>query len=480
MKSSILFLFCCLVITSFISCSPKLSSSGPAKPTLEKTDFKLDSLPDSEIDIPIRISLRPFYNLAEKNIDTVYTSANYPNDWIQAGCAVRYKYHFRRGPLQMRVAGNVFNLGFTGYYQVVGSTRACVNGAVISPWTPACNCGFNEGERKVTINFSNLVNITPDYKLKLSVKRLEPQALDKCAVCFWGQDITKEVMTGLKNNLDEAKAAIEKKYGMIDLRQRFQLLWDKLNEAYSVYQLGWLQINPKKIRLNNLIARNDSLSLNLGISAHPVIGFERPKGQNTGVPELSDFRNHTGFNIFLDALLDYDSLSNIVNAQLKDKRFDFKKGAINKFVIIKSCKLLGVDNEKLVMKLDFEGSYNGVAWFTGKPFYDETAKVIEMRDVDFDIKTKNALLKTANWLFNTRITNELKKYSRFDLVNYIDSAKISVNQQLNKEWMSGIKSYGQINDIKLIGIYPASRYLVVRSNCNGELAMLVESINFSL
>ena len=418
--------------------------------------------------------------MAEKNIDTVYTSDNYPNDWVQAGCAVRYKYHFRRGPLQMRAAGNVFNLGFTGYYQVIGSTRACVNGAVISPWTPPCNCGFNEGERKVNITFSNLVNITPDYKLKLSVKRLEPQALDKCTVCFWGQDITKEVMTGLKANLDEAKGAIEKKYSVIDLRQRFQLIWDKLSEVYNVYELGWLQINPKKLRLNSLMARNDSLNINLGISAHPVIGFEKQKGENAGVPNLSDFSSHTGFNIFLDALLDYDSLSNIVNAQLKDKRFDFKKGPVNKYVIVKSCKLLGVDNEKLVIKLDFEGSYNGVAWFTGKPFYDETTKVIEMRDVDFDIKTRNALLKTANWLFSNRITNELKKYSRFDLNNYIDSAKISINAQLNKEWMSGIKSNGQINEIKFIGVYPVSKHLVIRSNCSGDLSMLVESVNLSL
>ena len=218
--------------------------------------------------------------MAEKKIDTVYTSDNYPNDWVQAGCAVRYKYHFRRGPLQMRAAGNVFNLGFTGYYQVIGSTRACVNGAVISPWTPPCNCGFNEGERKVNITFSNLVNITPDYKLKLSVKRLEPQALDKCTVCFWGQDITKEVMMGLKANLDEAKGAIEKKYGVIDLRQRFQLIWDKLSEVYNVYELGWLQINPKKLRLNSLMARNDSLNINLGISAHPVIGFEKQTGES--------------------------------------------------------------------------------------------------------------------------------------------------------------------------------------------------------
>lgn len=479
MKISCRLLFFAFILLS--SCSRKLSSSAssssPSKPTLEKTDFKLDSLPDSEIDIPIRISLRPFYTMAEKNIDTVYTSPNYPKDWVQADCSVRYKYHFRRGPLQMRVAGNVMSLGFTGYYQVVGSTRACVSGAVISPWTPPCNCGFEEGERKVNISFSNSVAITPDYKVNLSIKRLEPQPIDKCTVCFWGQDITKQVMMGLKANLDEAKTAIEKNYGVVDFRSRFQILWDKLSQVYSVYQSGWLQINPKKIRLNNLMARNDSLNINLGLAVHPVVGFEKPSSQNSTIPNMTDFGSNPGFNIFLDAMLDYDSLSNIVNAQLKDKRFDFKKGPVSKYVVIKNCRLLGVDNEKLVIKIDFEGSYNGAAWFTGKPYYDEKQKSIEMHDVDFDIKTRDVLLNTAEWLFNKRITNELKKYSRFDLKAYLDSATIMMNQQLNKEWTKGIKSYGQINEMKLIGVYPLSKQLVIRSNCSGELAILVESIN---
>jgi len=477
MKSG--FLFVVFLTFVCVSCNRKLSTPGSLRPALVKTDFKLDSLPDSEINIPIRVSLRPFYAMAEKNIDTAYTSPNYPNDWLQSDCTTRYKYHFRRGPLQMRVAGTVLSLGFTGYYQVTGSTRACIKGAVVSPWTPPCYCGFEEGERRVNVSFSNSVSLSPDYKVKLSVKRLEPQALDKCTVCFWGQDITTQIMNGLRQELDASKKQIESSYGIMDLRAKFQQLWNRLNQSYQVYQAGWLQINPKKLKLNNLMARNDSLNVELGLSAHPVIGLEKPQEHPSGIPEMSDFTSKPGFNIFLDALLDYDSLSNIVNVRLQGKQFDFKRGPVSKTVVVKNCRLLGVDNERLVIRLEFTGSYNGLAYFTGKPFYNENTAVIEMMDVDFDVKTKDALLKTAGWLFNKRITAELKKYSRFELRSYIDSAKLMMNQQLNREWMTGIKSYGQINEIKLIGIYPVSKHLVIRSNCSGQLAMLVESISLS-
>ncbi|HEU4576434.1 MAG TPA: DUF4403 family protein [Chitinophagaceae bacterium] len=470
------FMFCLPALLLFVSCTPKLS---PQRPALEQSDFQLDSLPDSEINIPVKVNLQPLYALAEKNIDTVYTSPNYPSDWLQQGCGVRYKYHFRRGPLQLKAAGTVLNLGFTGYYQVIGSTRACVNGTVLSPWTPPCHCGFDEGERKVTVNFSNSLFLTPDYQVKLNIQRLEPQAVDKCQVCFWGQDITAQVMLGLKEQLDTAKATIEKRYGSTDLRSRFQQLWNQLTQVYPVSGLGWLHINPLKLRINNIYAKNDSLNINLGLAARPAISPEKPREEISTVPDLADFSDRPGFNIFLDAQLDYDSLSNLVNARLQDKVFDFSKGPIKKHVIVQQCRLYGEGNEKLIIRVDFAGSYEGVAYFTGKPYFDEQANTIEIRDLDFDVKTRDVLLKSARWLFSKKITGELKKYSRFELGAYIDTAKTMINGQLNKEWVKGISSYGQIEHIRLIGIYPLSRHLVIRSNCSGNLAVVVNSVDFS-
>jgi hypothetical protein len=436
----------------------------------------MDSLPESEINIPIQVNLKPIYTLAEKTVDTVFTSPNWPDGWVQDGCDTRYKYTFRRSPLQMKASGTALTLGFTGYYKIIGSTRVCVNGTALSPWTPACRCGYDEGERKVNVNFQNSVLILPDLKAKLLIKRLEPQAIDKCTVCFWGQDVTKEVLNGLKEELDAAKTEMEKTFGSYDLRPKLQQVWDQLNKVYNLYGLGWLQINPSKIRITNLFAKNDSLNINIGLSAKPIISFEKPQEHLTIVPNISDFSYHPGFNIFLDAILNYDSLSNIVTSQLKDKRFDLTS---TKYIIIKDCTLYGMDNENLIIKVNFEGSEKGLFYLTGKPSYDLTTKTIELKDLDFDIRSKNMLLKTAEWLFSRRIINELKKYSRFDLSTYIGTAITTVNQQLNKEWIKGIQSIGKMEEIKIANVYPLREHLVIRSNCSGSLAIKVDSITFS-
>ena len=463
-----------LSIFSLASCNNRLI---PDKPFLSKTTFKMDSLRESELSIPIQVNMKPLYQLAEKKVATLFTSPNWPEDWISIDCASRYKYQFRRGPLQISAAGNSMNLGFTGFYKIIGSTRVCLGNTVVSPWTPACRCGFDEGERRVNVGFTNTVKVLYDYKINLNINRQEPVPVDKCTVCVFGVDITNQVMKGLKDELDLSKKAMEDSFGVVDLKPHVQQLWNKLNASYDLYGLGWLKINPQKIRLANMFARNDSLNIFLGMTAKPVISFERSTDLMTLVPNIDNSIAKPGFNIFLDAVLNYDSLSNILNAQLKGKEFDLAKG---KKVVVQDCRIYGTGNEKLIIKMSFSGSNSGIAYFTGKPFYDENKKLIEVRDIDFDVKTKNLLLKSADWLFNKRITTEIARVSKFDLSSYVDTAKILINRQLNAEWIKGVKSAGSINGLKIVGFYPMTEQFIIRSNASGELMIKVDAMSFNL
>src|SRR5688500_7340549 len=278
----------------------------------QKPIINIDSLPLSPIIIPIQINLKPIYALAEKNVDSVFTSPNYPEGWVQLDCATRYKYHFRRSPLVMKTSGTTMNLSFTGLYQIIGSSRACVKGTALSPWTPACTCGFTEGERKVAVNFSSLFSFQPNHQIRVAVNRKEPQALDKCSMCFWGQDVTSQVINGLKEELDAAKKAIEDSFRVVNTRPYMQNAWNKLNEVFVIPGLGFMKLNPKKIHMENIYAKDDLLNINIGITASPVVNFERPATTTSLVPDLTPAGSKGGFNIFLDAALNYDSLSNVI------------------------------------------------------------------------------------------------------------------------------------------------------------------------
>ncbi len=120
-----------LIILSGICKIAQAQTISPDKPILPVGTISLENIPESEINIPIQIDLKPFYKLADKKVDTLFTSSGYPNSWIQEGCDTRYKYSFRRGSLQFDFQKTSINISFTGYYKIIGSTRACVNGVAI-------------------------------------------------------------------------------------------------------------------------------------------------------------------------------------------------------------------------------------------------------------------------------------------------------------------------------------------------------------
>jgi hypothetical protein len=433
----------------------------------------IDSLPVSEIDIPISINLKPIFALAETQVDTVFTSPNYPTGWVQADCATRYKYRFRRSPFRISASGTTFNLGFTGFYRITGATRGCVGGTSITPWTPDCNCGFEEGERRVNIGFSSTFALLPNLVLNAKIARTEPQALDKCTVCFWGQDITSTVIDGLKKELDVSKKSMEASFGSVNIRPYMQQAWNKLSEVYTIPSIGYFTLNPKALRMEKIGANNDLLNITIGISATPIITMVKPQPVQTAVPNLSPAANKDGFNINLEAALQYDSLSKVISSYMAGQRFEMSEGFIKKHVIVKRCQVYSDLRDKMILELDFEGSHSGTVFFTGRPVYNADSMRIEMQDFEYDLKTKSMLLKTAKWLFDKKIINEIKKHTVIDMKGYYDTASKTMNEWLNKEWTKGIRGSGSIQNLKLTAVKSLPEHLLIRSNCVGKLNVIV-------
>ena len=439
-----------------------------------------DTLPDSNIDIPIQINLKPVFALAERNVDTVFTSPNYPADWVQADCGTRYKYRFRRSPLRMNMKGLLMYLGFTGYYQIVGSTRLCSSGGtVLSPWSPACKCGFDEGERRVDVGFLSSFALTPDYFLQARITRTEPVAKDKCEVCFWGQDVTKQVLDGLKTELDASRKAMQDSFGNTNLRPYMQRAWNLLNETYTIPGIGYFSLHPKALRMQSINAQNDLLNINIGITASPAVSFAKKAEQPSPVPNLSTAATPGGFSVYLDAALQYDSLSRVVNGYMAGKRFDLSEGIFAKHIVVKEVTVAASPEGRMLIKVDFTGSFNGTAFFTGNPAYNAATKTIEVQDLDYDLQTKNLLLKTAKWLFSGKIESELKKNTKIDLTAYFETAKTSLNAYLNKEWTKGIKGAGSVNELKVVSVQPLPQHILIKTACSGKLSVQVSEIDLS-
>jgi len=418
--------------------------------------------------------------MAEKEVDTVYTSPGWPYDYVVDNCESRYMYRFRRSPLRISANKDQISMAFTGYYHVAGSQRICTgtgsNQTPITPWSLPCTCGVKEGERRVNVAFTAKIGLRKDYAIETLINRSEPVPLDKCTVCFWSQDITQTIMVHLKAQMDDARKSMEDTMRLMNLRPQFQKLWDGLNTVYPIYNYGYLQVNPEKIRISRFHAVKDTLYLTAGISARPIVSQIKPRNLQTVVPDISDFSEKKGFNIYVDAYLQYDSLGRIVNEQVKNKRIELEQ--FGKYIIIERCEIYGADKEKLVLKVDFSGSESGTFYLTGTPEYKAEKKVLVINNLDFDIKTRDLLVKSAKWMFNRKILQGLQPYTRFELGPYEQDILNRINQQLNREIYSGVKMSGKVDLITLKKIYPFKDMLVVRFNSAGNIGIQVSKLAF--
>jgi hypothetical protein len=447
--------------------------TAPIPDTIKTPISVTNPLPLSEIDIPVIIDLKPIYAFANRTLDTLYTSPNYPRDWVQEACDVRYQYRFVRGPIQFRATQNTLLARFTGFYGVRGSTRICSR-IGNSPWTPSCSCGFGtEAPRKIDAGFALQFKLQPDYRIHLDAKLTDPVALDKCEVCFFGKDITKMVATQLKDEMAVSLKEMQVQLNAYSLKTYIQTVWDSLQTPYAISGLGFLNMQPQSLRISQAVLRNDSMSFSLGISARPELKNSSSFTKKP-LPNLSDFSQRGGFSLFVAQLLSYDSLNAIANAMAAGNEFTVGKGILKKTIRIDSLRLLG-GGEKIFIQVYLSKGIKGIVYLEGKPIWDPVQHVMEIKDMTFEIRSRQILVKSAAWLLDGTIEKKMKEYTRFDVKEKADLLRSELTTSMNRELMPGIKSKGAIEQMFVEKLIAQPDGVFVGGNIRGRLWVTIDA-----
>lgn len=72
----------------------------------------------------------------------------------------------------------------------------------------------------------------------------------------------------------------------------------------------------------------------------------------------------------------------------------------------------------------------GHVYLAGTPAYDATAGTLTLKDVQFEVQTKNKLAQLAAWLLNDRIVNELQARATFNVKSELEKARVDLNKQI--------------------------------------------------
>jgi len=442
------------------------STISPDSPIITTNKLIIPTQSISSIEIPIKINLKPYFDETNQSIPYRFEGEE------QVCEGVSYSYKFVRGPITFKGVGSQLLFDVNGKYalklnycpkctELFTSKGNCIVPRIFS------SCGVGEEMRKIEVGYITEIGLSDDYKLNSTTKLRRIKTVTPCLVSVFNYDASSTLKEEITVALQDLEKDIDTEISTVDLRPEMEETWQILSESIDLEGYGFLNMNPKSVAISKILFKGDTAYFNAIIEAKPTILSNSTTSDSTFLPNLSSYKKQEGFDITMDVFADYDSLSSIITQNIKGTSVELK----GKSITFNEVAIFGASNNGVHLQVKFSGDKKGTMFFTGTPVFDTTIQKIAFPDLTFDLKTKDALLKSAKWMFNKKITNALRDAAEMDLKPYLDSLKMSINVGLNSEITEGVFMSGKVSNIFIQYIQPVDKQLFIRLKSRGRLEL---------
>ncbi|WP_439881086.1 DUF4403 family protein [Pontibacter sp. MBLB2868] len=287
--------------------------------------------------------------------------------------------------------------------------------------------------------------------------------------------LSKQLDKELQNHLDM------KKY----VSEAWQMVQEpvKLDDAMD----AWLSVVPKEVRVAPLQARNGTLNTRLGITSYiSVTTNGKPQLQlNKNLPKLIvDSRMSDDIQIGMTANIPYAHASKMIQDQIARQTYKFDDG---KSQITINDATVTPGGDQLVLMLDVNGKTKagiftkkivGKVYLRGTPYYDAETASIKVKDVDYDLDTKDKLLSTASWLAKNKFKDMIQQQVNIPVKGEIENARKMLQATLDKQGRinESVLLRGSIKDITPDNIYLTPEGIKAVVNARGNLTATIDKL----
>ena len=465
--------FAILLTLGLLSCGPSKKITTPSSPstspifvTHPPTDA-LPALPPSEIDLPIKIAGRPLLATADSLIPKEFLSEGWPA-FLQPSCDFRYKYRFVRSGFTVQCVNNRLSVALQGHYQVAGGRCLCVSNKPVSPWVSGY-CGFDkEPMRRVDLAFSTQLSFQPDYRLRTASGLDNLKALDRCVMSVFSIDMTQQIMDSIGSSINSfcktLDVSIAKMNFSGNLHQNATKAWQKT----PIGPYGYLVVNPTAMRIGSLNYVRDTFAISMGISCRPELSSDSTNpAKLPPLPPLQSGSNRSGITLYLPATYDYAFINKLLNDSFRNKSFEYQ----GQKVILKNLTISGMPHHQVKVEVDFGGSHEGEFFVWGTPTLDTAKQELRVPDIQYELKSREFMIKLARILFKNKIRENVKGNSFLDLAALLKANLPTLNAQLNKTIAPGVFTTGEVKELKMIGLQAGEKSIQAQVYIKADISV---------
>jgi hypothetical protein len=157
------------------------------------------------------------------------------------------------------------------------------------------------------------------------------------------------------------------------------------------------------------------------------------------------------FEVGLMTEIPYSQMRKIALDLAGGKTYEFNDG--KQKITVLDIEIYG-NADDVVVGTTVSGALNGKVYVKGKPYYDATTTSIRVKDLDFDLDTKDRLVKTANWLAHGKFLKMMEPYFSVPVASQLDEARKMIKENLSGNAMNkAVKLNGSLSELKPGTIY---------------------------
>ncbi len=290
--------------------------------------------------------------------------------------------------------------------------------------------------------------------------------------------ITNIVSRLIDKNLGDITKTIDQQVRRnVDLRTPVLKAWNTLREPYLISEKyrTYLQVVPKRVLITPLRFEGRVIRSTIGIEGYTLT----TTGAKPDVPPVVSLPDLTvvstvkdDFQIGLLSEATYPEAAKLVAAEFVGKSFSFSGNEIT----ITDMDMYG-QNDNLIIKAGLKGTINGDIYLRGRPYYDAKDQTISLKDLQYDLDTKNVLARSASWLLKGTFARTLEKQLTIPVGSQIaDMQKLLQERLKNNQIAKGVTINGRIDEIRPDQVYLTSTALLAVVNARGRIDVKVDGL----
>lgn len=437
------------------SCKTTVNAVKPPEQYVARTSYDKKV---SVINIPVEIPVAEIEKQVNKYLTgTIYEDKSFDNnDGDNLKCIVKKYSAIKMDALENRIKITL-PLDISGSYKKLGMV---VDYKGVLSTTYVTSITLQDNWKLKTVTKSNGYEWIKSPKVDLGLFDLPVTWIADAAIKGQEDYINKTIDESIKE--------------YVDLKALTQPAFDALVQPLNVSETykTWFKITPIEAIITQLNAQGKKIKFTLGLKANTetFIGDKPAAADVTnGVKMRAANDLPKDFNIGLVAVTPYSDASKILDEQFVKSGYEYKEGKYH--IRFTKMNLYG-QGDKMVIEVGMLGSLNGDVYLLATPYYDVESRSIKVKDVDFELDSKQKLAKAANWLAHGKICKMIQESMVFPIGEQLDASKKDAQTYLkNYEPVKGVIINGKLDKLETSDIYLIQNAIVAVISINGNLSV---------